>query len=186
MDEYVRIYSLSHDEIAPKIFSFSFEKRWEHKCEPRTLAIEVVNQNEMLIGSFMKIKKINIEKNKVQDILTSGEIWKIKKFSHSYPLIACTASKTIEIIDLRTNKVVQRFPKLTQEVKCFETIPDHTVIYGASKEIGMFDDRKLSSVLWSDSAFHLGPIVDIIKLQNKIISGDMKGGIYSWEPRKLM
>ena len=118
----------------------------------------------MLVGSLMRIKKINIEKNKVQEINTSGEIWKIKKFSHSYPLIACTASKTVEVADLRINSIVQRFPKLTQEVKCFETIPDHTIVYGAAKEIGMFDDRKCSSVLWTDSAFHLGPIVDIIKL----------------------
>ena len=68
----------------------------------------------MLVGSLMRIKKINIEKNKVQEIITSGEIWKIKKFSHSYPLIACTATKSIEIVDLRTNGIVQKFPKLNQ------------------------------------------------------------------------
>ena len=185
MDQAVRIYNVTYDEIAAGIFSFSFEKSWEHKCDQRTLAIEVVNQTEMLIGSYMKIKKVNIEKNRVQEINTSGDIWKIKKFSKSYPLIACTASKTIEIADLRTNSIVQRFPSLDKEIKCFETVPDHTVVYGANKEIGMFDDRKNSTILWSDSAFHLGPIVDIIRLEDKIISGDMKGGIYSWESRKM-
>ena len=58
------------------------------------------------------MKKIHIEKNKVQDIHTSGEIWKIKRFSSSFPIMACTASKTIELVDLRLNSVVLQFPSL--------------------------------------------------------------------------
>ena len=183
MDDYVRIYSVANEEIVDGMFSFSFEKTWDHKCDSKTLAIETINENEILVGSYQKIKKVNIEKNRVNEIMTSGDIWKIKQFSNSEPLIACTSNKTFEIADLRTNQIVQKFQNFEKEVKCFETIPDHTIVYGSNKEIGILDNRNPSSILWSDSDFHVAPIVDIIKLEDRIISGDMKGGIFSWESK---
>ena len=61
-----------------------------------------------------------------------------------------------------------------------EIIPEHSLVFGGDKMIGIVDERKDNCLLQSDYQMHKGTVTDIVRINNHIISGDSVGGIFSW------
>jgi hypothetical protein len=173
---------VSNDEIQTGINSLGFTKKDEIATKAEPLTIEFLSDREMLLGGKRFIHKFDLVKKTVSEIRFHADAWKMKQLRQHPCVVACTSARKVEVVDMRCNTVVQAFPDVKREIRCIDTIPNHTIIYGAEKEIGMLDDRKASSMLWRNTQFHVGSITDISKLEEKVISADYKGSIFSWKP----
>lgn len=142
--------------------------------------MEVVSPSEVLLGSLKKVKKYHMEREEVTaEIGTFDKPIKIKKINqHQF---AVASSKLVEILDLRSEKIVQTFPHITSEIRSIEVIGEHSIMYGAKAEIGLLDDRKERLLPWKSEKHHQGMVYDILKLENRVVSCDDQGGIWSWK-----
>jgi hypothetical protein len=54
------------------------------------------------------------------------------------------------------------------------------MMFGAKGIIGLLDDRMQQVFPWKSESCHKSIVYDILKLENRIISCDLDGKIYSW------
>lgn len=115
------------------------------------------------------VRRHNMKKKKNDDIKVSDKAVKIKKFSNN---LFCVANhRLVEIVDTRTNSVVQTFPPV-KELKAIEILGEHTMMYGAYQEVGILDDRRNELIHWKAEGYHKGNVYDILKLKNRVVSCD--------------
>lgn len=65
-------------------------------------------------------------------------------------------------------------------MKALEVIGDHSLMFGAKGVIGLLDDRKQQVFPWKSEGYHKSVVYDILKLEDRIVSCDWEGKIYSW------
>lgn len=92
--------------------------------------MEVLNENEFLYGTSNKLRLYNVTKKKFDEIEVSDIPSKIRRFSQN--LICITTKRNAEMVDLRTNTVVQTFPRIN-DLKTFDILGEHTLVYGAKE-----------------------------------------------------
>jgi hypothetical protein len=107
-----------------------------------------------------------------------SNIYKIKKMKENFLAVANTFN--VSFTDTRVPNLVANC-LLNQETKALSLINEYTVCYGTVQgEIGLVDCRKPQTPLWRDAGTHHSRIYDILKMGNRIVSGDQHGLLVGW------
>lgn len=55
------------------------------------------------------------------------------------------------------------------------------MMFGAKGVIGLLDDRRQKVFPWKSEVHHKSTVYDILKLEERVISCDSEGKVYSWK-----
>jgi hypothetical protein len=95
-------------------------------------------------------------------------------------LVAVANTNNVSFADPRLNGP-SAFCPLSQEVKALCVVNENVACYGTGDgEVGMVDLRKPAFPFWRDQGTHHSRIYDILRMGDRLISGDQKGLLVGW------
>lgn len=144
------------------------------------MSIELMEERGRLVaGSYNRLIIYDLPtKKQISEIAQRTNIYRLKRMREN--LLAVANTSNISFSDPRTSPPISTCP-LSQEVKALCTVNENTVCYGTSDgEIGMVDLRKPSGPFWKDHGTHHSRIYDILRMGDKLVSGDQKGLLVGW------
>lgn len=98
------------------------------------------------------------------------------------PNLVCASSiNSVYFLDPRVQKKETNSCHILGEIKALCPLNDTILCYGSGTgEIGLIDSRSFATPFWTDTTNHQSRIYDIMKMGDKVVSGDQAGSLVGW------
>lgn len=144
------------------------------------MTIELMEERERLVaGSWTKLITYDLGTRKqVSESIQRSNIYRIKRMRPN--LLAVANTNNLSFADPRTTPSTANCT-ITQEVKAVCCLNENVAAYGTSTgELGMIDLRRPNAPFWRDQGTHQSRIYDILRMGDRLVSGDQKGLLVGW------
>lgn len=121
-DGFLRKLEVTFDEMCPGVYSASFIENWKYKTVD-CFTFEMQSDEVLVFGGKNAVYRYSLEKKISKEIKINSTPNNIKKFSPN--LFAVASGKNIDLIDSRSDCVVQNFHYITKELRCLEVLGEH-------------------------------------------------------------
>lgn len=179
LDYNIKLFEVSEDQITDDISTLFFREEKQFNEGREILSIDLYEERvKLLAGSWNRLITYDLPKQQKTEHMHKTNIYKVRKMKEN--LVAVSNTFYLSFTDPRTPNPVAScsFP---HEVRALCATNETTVCYGTSEgEIGLVDCRKVHTPVWRDIGTHHGRIYDILKMGDRIVSGDQKGQLVCW------
>jgi hypothetical protein len=185
IDFQIKLFEVSEDLITEDIVTLFFKEEAAFNQGREIMTIDLMEERVRLVaGSYNRLITYDLPTRKIAaESIQRSNIYKIKRMRDN--LLALADTSNIAFADPRTNAAVASCP-LSQEAKALCVVNENVACYGTSDgEVGMVDLRKPVSPYWRDQGTHHSRIYDILRMGDRIVTGDQRGLLVGWSSAEI-
>jgi WD40 repeat protein len=185
IDFQIKLFEVSEDLITDDIVTLFFREDASFSQGREIMSIDLMEERTRLVaGSYNKIITYDLPTRKVAgESVQRSNIYRLKRMRES--LVAVANTSNLSFADPRANGAVACCP-LSQEVKALCVVNENVACYGTSDgELGMVDLRRPVAPYWRDQGTHNSRIYDILRMGDRLVSGDQKGLLVGWNSAEM-